>query len=199
MFTTLLTTTLILFLIMDPFGNISSYLTLVENYDDQKRKRILVREMIFVLIAMLVFNYLGEYILWILGLDIVSAILSSGLILFLTAIKILFASSDSPRANLPKGEPYVIPLAIPLIAGPSLLATIMLFALIEPSMTMMLLAILISWFAASAVLFFAVPLRNFLGKNGLVAFERVMGMILVLLAIQRIGQGIQAFISTYGS
>jgi multiple antibiotic resistance protein len=190
----LFTLIVILFLIMDPIGNISSFLHMVDELPPKRVRWIVLREMLIALVFMLVFNFLGEFIFIVLQLDNQTVELASAVILFLTAIKILFPASNSLRANLPKGEPFVIPLAVPLIAGPSLLATIMLLAHIETSQQGMLLAILIAWAAAMIVLLFARQLQRTLGQNGLMAGERLMGMLLVMLAVQRCMEGIQEFI-----
>lgn len=189
----------ILFLIMDPIGNISSFLSLLKDLPKQKRRKIIIREMLIALAAMVLFSVIGEYIFQILDIDETTVMLASGIILFLVAIKILFPSVDSLRANLPPGEPFVTPLAIPLIAGPSLLATIMLFARLEPSPIIMLAAILIAWFLAVIVLLSGQRLQKLLGSNGLMAAERLMGMILVMLAIQRFAEGLQCFVKSCGN
>lgn len=193
---TLFNVAFMLFLIMDPIGNVSSFLSLVKEIPPKKQLWIIVREMLIALGFMLLFNEIGEYIFNLLHISDTVVRLSSGLILFLVAIKILFPSVDSPRANLPKGEPFVIPLAIPLIAGPALLATIMLYAHDIPSRPLMFGAILLAWVAASIVLLAAPYLKKMLGDNGLMACERLMGMILVLLAIQRFAEGVQLFIKS---
>ena len=188
--------TVTLFFIMDPVGNLSSYLSLVKDLDAKRQKWIIVREMLIALAAMIGFNYLGEYIFNLLDLSETTVRLSSGVILFLIAIKILFTAHDSPRANLPKGEPFVFPLAIPLIAGPALLATIMLYAHLEPYQSVMIIAILIAWLLSIATFFFAGPIKRLLGNNGLMACERLIGMVLVLIAVQRFLEGILLFWST---
>lgn len=190
----LFTVIVILFLIMDPIGSISSFLQMVDDLPPKRVRWIVFREMLIALAFMLFFNFLGEYIFIVLQLDNQTVELASAVILFLTAIKILFPASNSLRANLPKGEPFVIPLAVPLIAGPSLLATIMLLSHLESSQPAMLIAILIAWAAAMIVLLFARQLQRTLGQNGLMAGERLMGMLLVMLAVQRCMEGIQEFI-----
>lgn len=191
---TLFTIAVILFLLMDPVGNISSFLTLLKDLPKEKRRKIIIREMLIALAAMIAFNFLGEYIFQVLQISETSVKLASGTILFLVAIKILFPSIDSLRANLPAGEPFITPLAIPLIAGPSLLATIMLFADLVPSASLMLGAIFLAWAAAVAVLLGGRRLQNLIGTNGLMACERLMGMVLVMLAIQRFAEGLQQFV-----
>lgn len=190
----LFTLTIILFLIMDPVGNISSFLTLTKDIPAKRRTTILIREMLIALAAMLLFNFIGEFIFRVLDISETTLRLASGVILFLVAIKILFPSIDSLRANLPAGEPFITPLAIPLISGPSLLATVMLFAHLEPSQITMLSAIFISWLAAVIVLLSGSTLQRILGTNGLMAAERLMGMVLVMLAIQRFLEGLQQFV-----
>lgn len=188
---------LALFLIIDPIGNISSYLSLIKEYPLQKKRKILFRELLIALGVMLGFNFLGEYIFHFLDFSETTVRIASGVILFLIAIKILFTSPDNLRANLPRGEPFLFPLAIPLIAGPALLATIMLYAHLEPSVPMMVCAILLAWLAAGLILFFATPIQKFLGENGLMACERLMGMVLVLIAVQRLMDGIMLFWATH--
>lgn len=188
--------TIILFFIMDPIGNIAAYLTLMKTVPAKKRKWVLLREMAIAFAAMILFNYLGEYIFSLLAISEVTVRLASGVILFLIAIKILFPTSDSLRAHLPSGEPFIVPLAIPLVAGPSLLATIMLFARLEQTGFVMLGAIILSTIATILVFLAAPLLFRFLGNNGLLALEKLTGMVLVLLGIQRFAEGIQQFVSS---
>ncbi|MFV0339058.1 MAG: MarC family protein [Parachlamydiaceae bacterium] len=192
---TLFTLSLMFFLIMDPFGNVSSYLKLVEKLPRKRQFLILGREMLIALGFMLLFNFIGEYLFDVLHISETAIRLASGLILFLAALKILFPSIDSPRANLPEGEPFIIPLAVPLIAGPALLATIMLYTTLEPSQPLVLGAIFLSWVAASIVMFSSSVLYRILGTNGLIACEKLMGMVLILLAIERFSTGVQLFIT----
>lgn len=185
-----------LFLIMDPIGNIPSYLNLVKELPPTRQHRVVIREMLIALFVMLAFNFLGEYIFSFLGISEPTVRLTSGVILFLISIKILFTARDSIRANLPTGEPYIFPLAIPLLAGPALLATIMLYARLEPSIAVMVGAILLAWLIAVVILYFAPTIKRILTPNGLMAVERLIGMILVIMAIQRFLEGILEFWST---
>lgn len=190
----LLSIAFILFLIMDPIGSVTSYLKLVQDLPPKKQRWIVIREMLIALAAMFIFYFIGEYLLAVLHISPLTVRLSSGAVLFLVAIKILFPSKDSPRNNLPQGEPFITPLAIPLIAGPALLATIMLFAHAETNHANMIGGIILAWCAAVIVLELSPFLQKYVGKNGLQACERLMGMILVMLAIQRFFEGIQEFV-----
>ena len=191
---TLFSLSFLLFLIMDPIGNASSYLKLVQGLPADRQRYVTFREMGIALLTMLLFFLIGEGLARILDLSDLVVRLASGLILFLAAIKILFSSPDNPRNNLSLDEePFIIPLAIPLIAGPALLATIMLYSMSE-SASLMFSAIVLAWLAAVLVFEFSPFLQRVLGKNGLTACERLMGTILVLLAIQRFFDGIQQFV-----
>lgn len=192
----MLNVALVLFLIMDPVGSLAYYLPLVKDLRPARRKRVILREMAIVLAVMLFFNFLGESIFGLLDLTETTVRISSGVILFLIAVKILFTSSDNPRANLPGGEPFIFPLAVPLIAGPALMATILLYARMEPDPWVTIGGIGIAWICCSAVLFFADPIRSVLRNNGLIACERLIGMVLVILSVQRILEGILLFWST---
>ena len=185
----------VLFLIMDPVGNIASYLSLTRELQPKRRTWVLIREMAIALVLMLIFNFIGEYIFSLLEISEITVRLASGAILFLVAIKILFPSTNSFRSNLLKGEPFIVPLAIPLVAGPSLLATIMLYANMESSETVMLAAIFVAVFAAFLVFLLAPYIFRLLGNNGLLALEKLMGMILVLMAVQRFADGIKMFLT----
>ena len=187
---------LVLLLIMDPLGNISPYLSMVKEIDPNRQKLIIVREMLIALAFMLGFSYLGEFLFNFLDISETTVRLTSGVILFLIAIKILFPAQDSLRAHLPKGEPYIFPLAVPLIAGPALIATIMLYSHLEPLLPIMIVAILIAWSLAVIILYFAKPIKNILGENGLTACERLVGMVLVMISVQRLLEGILLFWAT---
>lgn len=192
---TLFSLTLILFLIIDPFGNVISYNNLMKEIPPSKRLWVGLREMGIALLVMLLFNAIGEILFDLLGFCESALRIASGLILFLVAIKILFPSLGDFRAHLPAGEPFIFPLAIPLIAGPAVLATIMLYAHLEPSQPLMLSAIVFAWLAASAILLSSDFLLRTLGVNGLAACDRLLGMILVILAIQRFADGVQLFLT----
>jgi len=194
---TIFSITLVLFLIMDPIGNIASYLKMVDGIDPKKQRLILLREMLIALLVMVIFNYIGEGIYDLLQISDPAVRLSSGVILFLISVQILFPNLTGLRENLPKEEPFIIPLAIPLIAGPSVLATIMLYAHMEQSQPVMLVSILCAWIAALLVMLASKPLYKAMGENGLMACEKLMGMVLVLIAIQRFLDGVEQYVATF--
>jgi multiple antibiotic resistance protein len=194
---TLFSISLALFLIMDPLGSISSFLKMVEGIDPKRQRLIIVREMLIALLVMVLFNYIGEGIYELLQVSDPAVKLSSGVILFITAVQILFPNLTNIRDKLPKEEPFIIPLAIPLIAGPSVLATIMLYAHMEQSQPVMLFSILCAWTGALLVMLASKPLHRALGENGLMACEKLMGMVLVLIAIQRFLDGVEQYVGMF--
>lgn len=184
---------LILFLIMDPLGNVSSYLSMTKDLDPKRHNAIIFREMLIALAVMIGCYFFGEYVLQFLSLSETTVRIASGVILFLIAIKILFPAADSLRSNLPPGEPFIFPLAVPLIAGPGLMATIMLYANLKSYQPNMIPAILLAWFVSVIILYFSKAIKKTMGNNGLMACERLIGMVLVLLAVQRFLEGLMVF------
>lgn len=185
----LITLSLILFLIIDPLGHVKAFAQALEGIEPKRQKMIIWRELFIALGVSLFFNFVGEWIFILLKISDVTVYLSSGIILFLVAIKILFPRPQDEREVI-EGEPFIVPFAIPMIAGPGLLATIMLYAQSEPEWTTSFFAIIIAWAIASLIMINSKNLLRLLGTSGLTACERLMGMVLVLLAVQRFLQGI---------
>lgn len=190
---------LILFLIMDPLGNIAPFQRCLSGVAKRKRNSVLARELLIALAAMIFFFFLGDFLLDILVISEATARLTAGTILFLFAIRILFPSENSTRKTVQaEKDPFIVPLAIPLIAGPSLLATIMIFSHVDPLAPILFFAIGIAWVATAVLLFFSKQIYSVVGDNGLIALERLTGMILVLLSIQRFLEGVELFMKQYG-
>lgn len=182
---------------MDPIGNVGSFLAMTRNVSPRRLPYIVFREMLIALGTMIAFYVISNAFFYFLQLSETAVWCSSGVILFLTAIKILFPATNSLRSNLPEEEPFIVPFAIPLIAGPSLLATIMLYAHMESCRPMVVTAILLAWMCSVTLLLLAPKLKSYLGANGLTACERLTGMVLVMIAIQRFMEGIRLFIEKH--
>ncbi len=190
----LFTLTLIFFLVMDPLGNCRAFLAQMELIAPQRRTWVIVREHLIGLAVILAFNGLGEYIFtYALDIHEVTIRIATGVILFLLALRRLFPS-DEQAETYPPGEPFVVPLAIPFTAGPSLLAMVMLYAHQEPTGWTMLAAIGIAWLTTIAVHLLGPKLLKLLGPGSLTAFERMSGMFLILLGVQRFMEGIDLFL-----
>lgn len=190
--------TILLFLIMDPLGNLPIFMSILKNIKPKKRIIIVIREMLFALIFMLIFLFLGEYILSLLSLRTETISISGGIILFLIAIKMIFPSQHEETINeLETKEPFLVPLAIPLISGPSILATLMLMSHKYPNkINSLLIGLLISWSISMIILMLSNIFLNFLGKKGIDALERLMGLLLIMISTQMFLDGIRAYLHT---
>lgn len=190
----LLTLTLTLFLIMNPMGNMKYFLSLLHELKASRQSFVIAREMVFALLTMFIFSLLGERISWAFSFDDTTIFLASGVILFLSAIKIIFPKEEHiPRIH--GEEPFLIPIAIPIIASPALLATIMLFSQAETLVWPMVSSIIIAWTLSILLLLSSRRILRLIGPNGLIAIERLMGMVLVLLAVQRFMEGVLLFMA----
>ena len=178
------------FLILDPLGNIPIFVSLLGNRKPEKQRKIILRELLIALVIMVFFFYLGEAILDMLHISQFAVQISGGIILFLIALEMIFPKpSPGPTAE-PRTEPFIVPLAVPLVAGPSVLATIMIYSHQQQRATTVLLALLLAWAASLAILLASSWFAKILGPRGLKACERMMGLILTLLAVQLFLQGV---------
>ena len=192
----ILSVSVTLFLIMDGFGNIPIFLPILEKVPPNRRRRVLVRELLIALVVIVGTVLCGRYVMEFLGLRQESVSIAGGIILFIIALRMVFPSRNVQGEEEIDGEPLLVPLAIPLIAGPSLLAVLLLFATAEPGRTVdLLLAAVLAWSATFVVLFASTFLFRFLTKRGLVAVERLMGMVLVALAVQLFLDGISKYLT----
>jgi multiple antibiotic resistance protein len=188
-----------LFLVMDPIGNIPMFLSILGQVDEHRRKRIILREVLLAFLVLVVFLFFGKYILASLHITQPALGIAGGVVLFLIAVRMVFPWGRDQHVELPGGEPLIVPLAIPLIAGPSAMATVILFSNQAPGrIWMWFLALVIATAASLIVLLSADVLRRRLGARFLVAIERLMGMILATLSVQMLLTGIKEYVATFG-
>ena len=193
---TTLSAALLLFLVMDPLGNIPMYLTALKNVEAERRLKVIVRELLIALGIMVLFLFAGQHFLSALHISEPALTATGGVILFLIALKMIFPSeANSNPAN--EDEPFIVPLAIPYLAGPSTLATLLLIMNNEPQRwPEWLAALFAAWFVAGIILMSAGFLAKILRNRGLIAIERLMGMVLVAISIQMLMDGIAKFVVT---
>ena len=192
---TLYSAIITLILVMDPLGNIPLFLSILNRVDRKKRRTIILRETFIAFIVLCIFLFFGSYILNGMNISEPALQVSGGIILFLIAIRMIFPHETNEEKILPAGDPFIVPLAVPLIAGPSTMTTVMLLANQTSQNNLQLLAALfIAWFISTTILIFADFLRKFLGERGLIAMERLMGMILTTMAVQMTLTGINQFL-----
>jgi multiple antibiotic resistance protein len=192
---TLASAALLLFLVMDPLGNIPFFLSALKRVDASRQQWVVLRELLIALMALVFFLFAGQHFLRLLGVSEPALRTAGGVILFLIAVRMIFPSPERTMQEELVGEPFIVPLAIPYVAGPSALSTELLLMSQEPDKWReWLLATLIAWLVCSIILYFASGLRHLLGQRGLIAVERLMGMVLVTIAIQMLMTGIGQFI-----
>jgi multiple antibiotic resistance protein len=190
----ILSTAILLFLVLDPIGNIPLFLSALRNVNALKQKQIIIRELLIALGILLLFLFFGRYILLLFHISEPALSIAGGLILFLIALKMVFPGVVKMVDESTESEPIIVPLAVPLIAGPSAMATVMLFVAREPSRWLSwLFALLIAWTCSGIILYFSGNLRKLLGHKGITALERLMGLILTAVAAQMLLTGIKEF------
>jgi multiple antibiotic resistance protein len=184
-----------LLLVMDPVGNVPVFLSILKDVERKRRQWVIAREMIIALVVLLLFLFAGSSMLDVLGLEQESISIAGAIILFLIALRMIFPSPYGMLGDTPDGEPFIVPLAIPMVAGPSSLAIAMLMVNTNPDRMLDWTVALVGAWAVSAVLLMASPLLlRALGNRGLMAMERLMGMILVIIAVQMFFDGVRDFL-----
>lgn len=189
----LYTATITLILVMDPLGNIPMFLSVLNKVAPDRRKKIILRETFFAFIILIAFLFFGHTILNGMQISDPALSIAGGIILFLIAIRMIFPQ-DETESTKQLTEPFIVPLAIPLVAGPSTMTMVMLLGNQHPEqMPVWLLALFIAWLTTTIILVFADVLRKILGERGLIAIERLMGMLLTTMAVQMFLTGINQF------
>jgi multiple antibiotic resistance protein len=185
-----------LFLLMDSIGNIPLFISFLKEVDPKRHKWIIFRELVIALVVIIVFNFIGDGLMKFLNVSHDTIQIAGGVILFIICLKMIFPPAIDPTEQLShKEEPLIVPLAIPLVAGPAVLAAVMIYARQEPNKFVMMGAIMIAWAASLIVLMLSAFLRQFLGWRGIMALERLMGLVLVLISIQMFLNGISDFMA----
>jgi len=196
---TTLSAALLLFLILDPLGNIPIFLGLLKPLPGQRRRLVLARELLIALGVLMAFLWGGKYVLDLMHLRQESVSIAGGIVLFLIGLKMIFPSAEGMFGEVPEGEPFIVPMAIPLVAGPSGMAAVMLLAAQEPHrMGDWSLALVLAWGATAVLLFSATYLYKVLGMRVLTAVERLMGMLLVAISVQMLLDGVATYLRAPG-
>jgi len=181
-------------LVMDPLGNVPLFLSVLKDVSPERRTRIVLRELAIALVVMLLFLYAGKQLLSLLNLQQEAIAIGGAIILFLISIRMIFPSPHGIMGETPEGEPFIVPLAIPAVAGPSVLAISMLLVSNNPDqMLEWTMALIAAWFLSSLVLLASPLLLKLMGNRGLIASERLMGMILVIISVQMLLDALKAF------
>lgn len=185
-----------LFMILDPFGGTGIIGTLLQNFEVKQQNKILRREVLVALIVMLIFYWAGALFLAALDISQAAVEITGGVVFFIMAINMLFAHHGDIKTNKSLQEPFIVPIAIPLIAGPSCLATIMLYSHESINPTVILPAIILAWLATAVIILMTPFLTKTMGKTGLRILEQLMGLLCIMIAIKMFLGGIATFLNT---
>ena len=188
---------LLMFLMADPLGNIPVFISTLKQVAPERRSKIILRECLIAALVLAIFAFGGKAFLDALGLSQAALSIGGGLIVLLMAIRMVFPSKEGVFGEAPGGEPFIVPLAIPAIAGPSTLATILLLVGHDPDRMLEWLAVvLLTCLISAVILGFAERVQALVGERTTAAFERLMGLILATMAVQMFLTGITQFIQT---
>ena len=181
-------------LVMDGFGNIPLFIAALKKVAPERRKAVLIRELLIALLIMVAFLFAGKWFLQAFGIHDYSLSIAGGIILFMISIPLVFSTEEEPKNDPKEDEPFIVPLAIPLVAGPAALSMVMITSAQQSNKWITLAAVLMASLINSIILMSSFPLSKLLGKRGLIAIERLTGMILVLMSVDMIMGGIGTFV-----
>lgn len=182
-----------LFLIMDPVGNGVICLTILKEHSPRRQRRIILRELVIALGIIVGFMYVGEGLLGLLDIHQSTLRMAGGVILFIISLKMVFPQSESEFADPTMKDPFIVPIAVPFIAGPSCLAAVMVYAHRDAA-SLVLPAIGGAWAASLGLMLLTPYMTRVLGNKGMRAMERLMGLILILMSFQMLEDGVRLFI-----
>jgi multiple antibiotic resistance protein len=193
--TSTLSAAALLFVVMDPVGNVPPFLIALQHVPPAQQKRVLIRELCIALFVLVFFLFAGRFVLAVFRISEPSLSIAGGIILFLIALRMIFGTHETVFGDVLDREPFIVPLAVPYLAGPSAIATVMLLATREPERWgHWLLAVGLAWACSAVILYFAGHLSRLLGERGLTAVERLMGLLLTAVAVEMSLSGIGEFV-----
>jgi multiple antibiotic resistance protein len=193
---TTLSAAILLFFVMDPIGNIPLFLAALRPVEPARRLPVTARELGVAYLLLVGFLVAGGPLLAMLSISGPALTIAGGIVLFLIAVKMVFPGRDGVLAEPVGGEPFIVPLAVPYVAGPSALATIVLLTSREPGRQGdWFIAVTAAWLASALILLAGAPLSRALGEKGTTAVERLMGMVLVAVAVQMVLDGTGQFMA----
>jgi multiple antibiotic resistance protein len=193
----ILSAAVILILVLDPVGNAPVFKAVLGKLPRGRRLRIIVRELLIALAILALFLFFGPFLLTAMNLTPPALAIAGGVVLFLVAIRMIFPGPGGLNIMGDDGEPFIVPLAMPMIAGPATITLVVLFTTREPDRLMdWLAALLIAWAVSAVVLLVADYVLGRIGESGQRALTRLMGMILTAIAVQMLLNGIGEFLTS---
>ena len=189
---TVLAAIFLLIIIMDPIGNVPVFLSILKNIPLERRKKIIIRELIIAFTILLFFMFIGRYLLQLLQIEQSSLGIAGGIILFIIAIRMIFPGTKPMFTHNEEAEPLVVPLAIPMLAGPSAIAAVILLMAQEPGRWIeWIFVVFVASLISGIILISSEALGSKLGNRALTAIERLMGIFLIMVSVDFILDGIK--------
>jgi MarC family membrane protein len=189
---TFVSATILLLLITDPFGNIPIFANALRNVAPERRARVILREVLIAFMLLLSFMFVGDHFLRLMNLSQLSLQMAGGVVLFLIALRMIFPPPPSQEPTQ-QGEPLIVPLAIPALAGPSAMATVMLLVSQAPERRLeWVMALSVTMLMCAVVLVLAERIQRVVGERVVMAFERLMGLILIAISVEMMIRGLKA-------
>jgi len=187
--------TILLILVMDPFGNMPLVISVLQNVDPGARTKVVLRECAIAYAVLLAFMFGGHRFMHLLRLSDTALGIAGGLILFLIALRMVFPHAEGIFGETGEKGTFIVPLAIPAIAGPSALATVLLLVSREPQRVLDWVAALsLAMLVSALVMVSAQGVSRWIGRRGIIAMERLMGMVLTAIAVEMLLAGIERFV-----
>jgi MarC family membrane protein len=192
----LLSSVILLAFVIDPFGNVPVVNALLAGLAPERRRAIILRECGIAFVILLAFMLGGKQVLDVMHLSESALSIAGGVILFMIAIRMVFGDPEGVFGMTARSaEPLIVPLAVPLIAGPSALATVMLMATREPQrLGLIAAAVTVTMLFATVVLVSGDRLQRWLGEHAMHAIERLMGLVLTAMAVEMLLDGIRTYV-----
>lgn len=186
----------LLLIVCDPLGNVPIFISALREVPDERRRFIILRECLIAFGVLVTFVFVGAPFMRLLGLSEPALQIGGAVVLMLVALRMVFPSPEGIYGQAPGGEPFIVPLAVPALAGPSALATVLLLVAREPARTWQWVgAIAVVMLISAVVLAFSERLMRLLGERVTLAFERLLGLVLAAIAVELMLRGIKTFVA----
>ena len=192
---TFLSTVILFLLVLDPFGNIPVFISTMKEMPPRRRVTVALREHFFAFVISVLFFFWGRQILALLQLSTTTIGIAGGVVLLLIGLRMIFPVRGGIFGEFPQGEPFLVPLAIPCIAGPATLTSILLLASNSPERRWeWILAMSIAMALSALVAIGSGWLTRMLGERGIAGFERLVGLLLAAISVGMILRGIEEYV-----
>jgi multiple antibiotic resistance protein len=185
-----------IFFVLNATGQIPLFLAMLGRFDHKRQLKIITRELIIALILLLLFTFFGDWILKVLGISQPIIAVAGGILLFLISLTMIFPKPSNGTEALTQ-EPVIIPLAIPVITGPGAITTVMTYAHETGKPMMVAAAAFCAWLPSLIILLLGSYIKGLLGERGLIAVERLGGMLVCLIGINMFTNGLLRIVKEF--